>query len=481
MVNTVVEKVSALLKDVEDLDVLEQCRTIIHNRYVVVSGSSSSDSHTSDKDQEVSFDRKKKKKKSKRNKVEKVNNNKDSSTSEEDYSKYAIFKPNVNVNGSIIEKVQKELNSLDSKNYPDSDRRVVYHWLASASVPYKFGNRTHKPARLDKYPAIKELMSCLNQKDTSQKPFNSCLVSFYRDGTVSSPIHSDNEDLFDLSSPVGNMSLGPTRLIEFKKSKADITPTLSFELPHQSILYMMPGCQNKLLHQLVQSDMPTGGRFSLSFRVISDEAIKDHSFPDTEGYQSKHSAVKRTDINKSSVTGVIEHVILGDSLTRHVKLPNTLNLCQGGARPNDLANLINDNLDDIDTNLVKTVTISAGTNMVEYDRKLKRFIPMLQVYSDYDHLIRVCIGLFPNAKLLLFNVPPRTYMFEYTHDRICMLNFFIRDLEKTYSPKVKYVPLYDEFLYNGWLNNRLYQPDLLHFSREGVNLVGRALYRARIA
>ena len=304
-----------------------------------------------------------------------------------------------------------------------------------------------------------------------------------------------------------NISLGPTRTIEFKRSKLDEHSSASFELNDKSALYMLPGCQRKFVHQLMPSVLACGPRYCLSFRTVSDEVCDKQSTVNTAEAQRYQNGQSKTtpsveiddhESRQSKITppienneedrgigrdddqnGVIHHVILSDSLMWRVKLPNTITLCKGGAGPRDLGEFLLENKDKFDPSTVKSVTLCAGTNLVEYDKRVKRFIPMLEVYSDYDHLVRTCMGIFPNAKLILFNVPPRRYIFEYTHDRICLLNFFIRDLEKSYYGRVKFLPLYDEFLYNGYLNPTLYLPDMLHFKKAGIQLVSRVIHRAQ--
>ena len=481
MVNSVVEQVSQLLKDVEDLDVLEKCRKVVQDRYVVVSGSSSSSSGSQENDKEVSFDgnmmrRKKKKKK-------KASNSKD-----DDVTKYINFMPSMELEEDLVKSVQKDLNSMGLQKNSASANSVRYLWLSCSPVSYSFGNKTLLPNDFAKFPAVKELMGKVSKYNKTGNPFNSCLVSYYRDGTVSLPLHRDDESIFDVSAPVGNISFGSTRTIEFKKQKADSIPAATYNLSHKSALFMIPGCQQKYFHEVVKSEEPTGWRYCLSFRVVSKEVVSKCNYtPDTDGYQHQPkvdnnipSNILNRKVGEDKPVSV-EHVIIGDSLIRNIVLPNTLNICKGGARPHDLGKLLSEKVDEleIDTNKIKSVTISVGTNMLEFDRKIKGFIPMMEVYSDYDQFVRMCMGIFPNAKLLLFNITPRKYCFRYTHDRICLLNLFIRDLEMTYLGRVEYIALYDEFLYNGWLNTRLYNLDKLHFSGEGVKLVSGAIHRAQ--
>ena len=63
-----------------------------------------------------------------------------------------------------------------------------------------------------------------------------------------------------------------------------------------------------------------------------------------------------------------------------------------------------DNYDNI-----RSVTVIVGTNSLNVNRP-GQGMPLLQVVSDYEKLIRDLMTLFPNARVGLYNVLPRVYL-----------------------------------------------------------------------
>ena len=173
MVNTVVQKVCDLLADVEDLEVLEQCKKVVCDRYEVVTSSSSGS------DKEVSFDSGVQNKKKKKRKKKKIDNN--PTGGDCDVTKFVKFMPSINLDDHLISGVKVELDTLNLQNAPDSDKSVVYRWLSCPDVLYKFGKWAYRPTNPDQYPAINTLMRFLNDHNTSSKDYNSCLIAFYKD------------------------------------------------------------------------------------------------------------------------------------------------------------------------------------------------------------------------------------------------------------------------------------------------------------
>ena len=82
--------------------------------------------------------------------------------------------------------------------------------------------------------------------DSSNKPFNSILLNYYRDGRDSIGLHSDNEAELGLSPVVASLSLGETREIKFQHNKTKRVE--SWMLEDGDYLLMHAGTQEHWKH-----------------------------------------------------------------------------------------------------------------------------------------------------------------------------------------------------------------------------------------
>ena len=125
-----------------------------------------------------------------------------------------------------------------------------------------------------------------------------------------------------------------------------------------------------------------------------------------------------------------QHLIIGDSLTRDIYIPDCFTITKGGCGIKDIINMLyNDmHITEADYKIVKSVTLCVGTNPLSNPN-----YPQLGIMHDYDQLVRKLSDIFPNAIIGLFNITPRKYNSFNNLTRIKSFNNFLFDLEFTYK------------------------------------------------
>ena len=330
---------------------------------------------------------------------------------------------------SLEASLHEELRSLF--NVLGTARNVKYQWLNSTSGSYSFGGRTLLAKRISAYNSINSLMDILN-KDLDCN-LNSCrLISCYKSVDTTTPRHSDNEMTIDHKHVICNFSLGSTREFQFFKGRNSDKPLVSHVLQNRSLMLMLPGCQQKLLHEIPKGLATDADeyhlRFCLSFRKTSPSkpaiplkvkpfplSAKPHTLTGhnsnihtefTGMHPSRLSTLLKSD-QDDMTTVPIKHVIVGDSLTRDINLPGTVTITKGGCRITDILTMLkNDKMLSKDQYKdTETVILCVGTNSIS-----KLDIPLVTILNDYDNLISEFTKLFPMARIGLFNIPPRKYL-----------------------------------------------------------------------
>ena len=152
-------------------------------------------------------------------------------------------------------------------------------------------------------------------------------------------------------------------------------------------------------------------------------------------------------------------------------LVGSITICKGGAKPKDIINHIRHNginkIPHEQYKFIETITICCGTNSIGNPH-----IDMESIKSDYDMLLRELINLFPNARIALFNIPPRSYSTPVVVSRIFEFNNFLFHISQSCYPNINFINLFREFILpNGYINKRFYSWDLLHFSMQGYDMV----------
>ena len=410
-----------------------------------------------------------------------------------DAPKLVDYKPEY-IDQDTIESLETELGEIFTTRH----RR--YTWLSKHNVPYKFGGHTHPAVQILKYQNIVNLMDKLNQEHNLD--LDSCLVARYTTMDQTLNWHQDDEHIMDQTSPICNISIGPTRTIQFSKDENNID--LDFGMESGSILTMNPGCQSILFHRVLPGD-ESGTRYALSFRkVLVNSPDKQKlmspknlqpAFSQKEFVHSSRASsnlyvsndlwgdeVDAGDHRRSSQSGKEEieesepcHLIIGDSLTKGLPcVKDTVTLSKGGAHPKDILELLYSNQDTLEPSKythMKSVTICVGTNALNVTKN--RYIPMVDILTDYSNLVHELLRLFPNAKIGLFNVLPRLCLFRDTYSRITSFNMFLIDHIASLYDRVQCIVLYWEFVDSaGYLIPSLYSDDkFLHLSEPGKELM----------
>jgi alkylated DNA repair dioxygenase AlkB len=97
--------------------------------------------------------------------------------------------------------------------------------------------------------------------------FNSVLLNLYRGQRDSVSWHSDDEPELGINPVIGSVSLGSTRVFQFRHKKRKGL-RMSLELCHGSFLLMKGPTQHHWLHQVPKVSATRGPRINLTFRVI---------------------------------------------------------------------------------------------------------------------------------------------------------------------------------------------------------------------
>ena len=112
--------------------------------------------------------------------------------------------------------------------------------------------------------------------------------------------------------------------------------------------------------------------------------------------------------------------------------------------------------------------MSVGTN------DLTNHMPVHVILSKYCELLEYLKRKLPNARILLFNIPPRYYPSIDLLFRIRAFNNSLLDLTNFYDVEV--IQLFWEFIdCYGYMVGQFYKRDFLHFSEAGISLVEKSI------
>ena len=173
-----------------------------------------------------------------------------------------------------------------------------------------------------------------------------------------------------------------------------------------------------------------------------------------------------------------ENLLIGDSMVKGLQVPNTIKICKGGIHPRDVLGLLPGSTDILPPqsyDKIRTVTLIVGTNAINVNGHNKP-IPLLDVIDDYKALVSDLHKLFPNARLGLLNIIPRTYTCRETLFRIEKFNSLFSRHICEIVPGVMWIRLYWEFVNDyGYLRQDLYGKDGLHLNFRGKKLMSHAI------
>ena len=117
------------------------------------------------------------------------------------------------IEDDMVQAVSQESFGMTSQWKGSS--KACYSWLNFHNIPYKFGNTTHQAKDRKAYPNIRALMDTINTH-LDNPGLDSCLITYYDNGHIDLPLHSDDEShTIDQSCPIVIFSLGSPRTIKF--------------------------------------------------------------------------------------------------------------------------------------------------------------------------------------------------------------------------------------------------------------------------
>jgi alkylated DNA repair dioxygenase AlkB len=93
---------------------------------------------------------------------------------------------------------------------------------------------------------------------------NNCLINYYLDGRSKMGWHSDQTDILEEGTGIAIVSVGETRVLQFR-NKAAQAEVVDYALPAGSLIYMTQEVQEHWQHAIPRADTEQG-RISLTFR-----------------------------------------------------------------------------------------------------------------------------------------------------------------------------------------------------------------------
>lgn len=132
-------------------------------------------------------------------------------------------------------------------------------------VPYAYSGKRWDPEPW--HPELLRLKEALEKH--SQRPYNSVLLNWYRDGADSMGWHSDDEAELGSEPCIASLSLGATRRFFFKHRSDKSMGTIRKDLENGSLLLMKGKTQEYWQHRVAKTKRPVGSRINLTFRWVN--------------------------------------------------------------------------------------------------------------------------------------------------------------------------------------------------------------------
>lgn len=136
-------------------------------------------------------------------------------------------------------------------------------WMGDGQLNYRYSGKNFIASAW--HPEIFSLKQAIEERCGYR--FNTALCNLYRDGQDSVAWHADDETELGPMPCVASFSLGATRRFKLK-SKHSGNPRIDLNLPHNSLLVMLPGVQNNWLHQLPKTRKACQPRINITFRAV---------------------------------------------------------------------------------------------------------------------------------------------------------------------------------------------------------------------
>jgi alkylated DNA repair dioxygenase AlkB len=158
-----------------------------------------------------------------------------------------------------IELEQHQL-TLFGKTYNEPRLTAVYGKESVLDRTYTYSKSVRKLLPMTHWmKKIHQLLYLYTEID-----FDFVLVNLYRDGSDKVGWHSDDEPMMDCSN-IASVSFGAERVFKFREKESK---KLVWKKPlgGGSLVWMKPGCQENLEHEVPKTSKPVGKRLNLTFR-----------------------------------------------------------------------------------------------------------------------------------------------------------------------------------------------------------------------
>ncbi len=136
-------------------------------------------------------------------------------------------------------------------------------WQGEPEAIYTYSGIRNVPAPWT--PAVLELRRAAEASSASA--FNSVLINRYRSGADSMGWHADKEAVLGREPVIASISLGATRVFQFRHVKSGVLHTL--HLSHGSLLVMRGRTQLDWVHRVPKAPKLAAERINLTFRSVS--------------------------------------------------------------------------------------------------------------------------------------------------------------------------------------------------------------------
>jgi lysophospholipase L1-like esterase len=407
-----------------------------------------------------------------------------------DYVKYhENFIPALTKDCLSVE-LQSELNFV--RKTPSD--KIQNSFISSFDEAYNWGSSNgpviNNPHDFKRFPVTNSIMEQINTRFGLK--MNSALVSFYKNGSVKSGLHADNEEMLDSSQPICVLSIGAERLVEFCDNRVEAfrTPALRL-IPEDCSLYIMKaGCQELFRHRVRMNKMVHKERIAISFRCFVPGPAAAISTPkpssalqhpwkgvspslgigNSPGFHYDHST-NTSSFNKSHGHNSERLCLLfGTSITKRVEAEllskgsrTVVNISNSGARIHhildDVRSFHRDNPSSAYS--VDKIIFCLGTNEMKWFNSNLHSVSKF-FKSKLVNLVKESKYLFPQAQIIFHCLLPIRVIYNYTAQSVQDFNDLLYNVCMEYGC-VYADQCFDHFLAvnrtNGnWFKNKYGQP-----------------------
>lgn len=291
--------------------------------------------------------------------------------------------------------------------------------------------------------SFRKLKSMPNTEDKAEKILTStphfASLKLLQNGFKVHPDRAPPTPLEVHQRPVGDAHATPRRL-----------PTVSVHHRQPPTRQLHPSTQQSVLdqHPLPSQHPPT------------DEAILPSRLPTSSHYT------------------LSKHLVIGDSMVKGLRVPGSISICKGGIKPDELLQLLPGSTDILPAehyDKIRSVTVVVGTNALNVT-KPGQGMPLLKVVADYERLIHDLKAMFPNARVGLYNVLPRSHSCEETVNRIKDFNNIFQCHVAPRIDNVFWINQFHEFIDNwGFIREDLFGRLGIHLKGKGKGIMARCI------